>query len=765
MTEGIVFQVDTARVLQILAREIYDSPLAMLRENVQNAYDAVRMQFVRDGTLAPGGRIHVSVSEGQVAVADNGIGMTEAVLTANFWKAGSSGKQSEAAQRAGVVGTFGIGAMANFGVCTHLVVETRASGSDVTLRSSAARDLLKIGETCIALDRSTSSREVGTSVTATLDSKFSLSVAQARSYLDQFVSTLPVPVYLNDELISQCPIQSRLAIQGRVFTTVGSRTHAYQAASGTFDVQVDANGQALVHVHDLSLGGVSVAGEMWLLQGGGPLSGLRSNFGLAPVPVGGHFQFGGVANLSFLQPTAGREALSRETIVQASWFVAAAEQVAAEFIAGSSAADKSTAFMAWAMANERLDLIGRITIHVLPEGRDVELGMLQRHIGGRTAHYYTGTDGSILRTFANDSLCLLQIAQSNPRRGAQLKYVQNTLRLGQVPDRAQLTRLYRGPELSLAEASTVLRATAILRDDYLLPEANVELADISHGVAILVDRSGEAVQVRLARGGAQLRPVVECYDRAYDVFIPVVKDFIRVHVYPHVQQFVPSSTRQGVDALRRILQKNRELYRYEETERGDIEGLLGDYLSGTASMEQIVKVARSSVRGQSQRVSSGQVGTVENVVPDIVHSPVHPETGAGLDPSPPIVRDEVNSEMKVLTTSGRHPQLNNFSILLGLSDKLMREYADFFRSPHTTRIIWGGHRVIYIFTDATGRLSLYYDIQLQTAVAGATAGGGMFPTTTLITKRRIFVPVPEALTGEFSVSSGAKEFFVRFDML
>jgi molecular chaperone HtpG len=33
---------------------------------------------------------------------------------------------------------------------------------------------------------------------------------------------------------------------------------------------------------------------------------------------------------------------------------------------------------------------------------------------------------------------------------------------------------------------------------------------------------------------------------------------------------------------------------------------------------------------------------------------------------------------------------------LGLADRLMRTEAPFFRVAHTTRIIWGGHRVIYI---------------------------------------------------------------------
>ena len=65
----------------------------------------------------------------------------------------------------------------------------------------------------------------------------------------------------------------------------------------------------------------------------------------------------------------------------------------------------------------------------------------------------------------------------------------------------------------------------------------------------------------------------------------------------------------------------------------------------------------------------------------------------------------------------------------------------------------------------TGRLNLYYDIELREPIDYVNAGGGMFRTTTLITKNRIFVPVPEALAEEFKVASGPKEFFVRFDIL
>ena len=71
-----------------------------------------------------------------------------------------------------------------------------------------------------------------------------------------------------------------------------------------------------------------------------------------------------------------------------------------------------------------------------------------------------------------------------------------------------------------------------------------------------------------------------------------MKDFVRNEIYPRVQQFVPSSTRQGVDALRKILERNRELYRYEETETGELETMLRDLLP-SATMAEVLQRAQS----------------------------------------------------------------------------------------------------------------------------------------------------------------------------
>lgn len=767
MSSGIVFQVETTRVLQILSREIYDSPLALLRENLQNAYDAVRMRFAASGTLVDGGRIDIRVGNGEISISDNGIGMSESVLRENFWKAGSSGKHSESARKAGVVGTFGIGAMANFGVCTRLTVETRAEGSTQALRSVAERDKLKIAEECIILERVTSNRDIGTTVTASLGSEHPISAEQARRYLQPYVGTLRVPVYLNEELISGKTLDSQLPLACRQFTQLGTQSLKDDLCAGTFDVHADPNGQILIYVKDVTLGGNAIEGSMVLLQNGGQLMGLRSYFGLAPIPAIGTYQLGGVANLSFLQPTAGREALSRESIDQTTRLVGIAERAASQLLAENILADKNNAFLQWIVSHNQFPLAGKVSIRVLPDDKDVPMADVKSYIGGRTTHYYTGSDRHILTTFASEGTCLLHVVQGNPRRQVQLHYLTNILQIPQVPDSVQITRTYGPSELTAREASVILRIGSILRDDYLIPDIEPVLADISHQVSVFPNKVGDQLKIYIARSSPSLPPLLEFYDRAYELFTQFMKDFVRVQIYPRIQQFVPSSTRDGVEALRKILERNRELYRYEETEMGDFEGILGEFLQGTMSFTQVLQQAHSRARPQTQSVSQHQVGPVEKEVPGIVDSPVTQSIEDGMEfaPNPPIIRDSVFSNMKILTTSEKYPQLNGFTMLLGLSDRLMRTEAEFFHTPHTTRILWGGHRVVYIFTESTGRLNLYYDIELREPIDHAKASGGMFRTTTLITKNRIYVPVPETLAEEFKIANGPKEFFVRFDVL
>ena len=89
-------------------------------------------------------RIDVRLKPDTVTVSDNGNGMTADELESNYWYAGNSGKNTEDARKAGVVGTFGIGAMANFGIAERLEVETESSVTGERSRSSVAKENLSI---------------------------------------------------------------------------------------------------------------------------------------------------------------------------------------------------------------------------------------------------------------------------------------------------------------------------------------------------------------------------------------------------------------------------------------------------------------------------------------------------------------------------------------------------------------------------------------------------------------------------------------------
>ena len=62
-------------------------------------------------------------------------------------------------------------------------------------------------------------------------------------------------------------------------------------------------------------------------------------------------------------------------------------------------------------------------------------------------------------------------------------------------------------------------------------------------------------------------------------------------------------------------------------------------------------------------------------------------------------------------------------------------------------------------------VSLYYDIELKTPLESDQTGGAMFPTTTIVTKNRIYIPVPKSLEPAFQIINGDKEYFVRFNTI
>jgi len=203
--EQIPFEVEAGRVIELLARQIYQTPLALLRENSQNAFDAILMrQQKAPGSFVP--HVDVTIRPESIVIVDNGVGMSREEVRSNFWRAGSSGKNTAEAQAAGVVGTFGIGAMANFGIASELEVITESVATGERTRSFARKAELSTSKKCISIEDLLPTGEPGTTVVATCGTP--VNVLEATNYLRGFVAHILFEVNINGTPVSQQPYEN-----------------------------------------------------------------------------------------------------------------------------------------------------------------------------------------------------------------------------------------------------------------------------------------------------------------------------------------------------------------------------------------------------------------------------------------------------------------------------------------------------------------------------------------------------------------------------
>lgn len=749
--ERIPFEVDVNRVIEVLAGQIYQTPLALLRENAQNAFDAILMRRHRGGDFEP--RIDVTITDQEITIADNGIGMTADDLRRHYWHAGSSGKNNPEARAAGVVGTFGIGAMSNFGIADALQLETESAVTGERTRSAAQRATLSATEDCIELASTAPTGEPGTRVSATMPAG-TVDVAEATGYISDFVGLVPVPVLVNGELVSQQALESQLPppadAQPIDAGVLDSRL------SGSVRLRVTGVGEVWVHVHDLRFDGEPVAGDVVLRQGSGAIRTFRSGFGLAVAGVTSAYGLGGLANVEIFEPTAGREALRTGSLQILQDAVTDLDRLVSLTLAKLAQSDQSTAFMRWALDHGEIELCSLVRVRVEPDKQSVALGEIRERGQQGGVSYYAGSDTAIITAMASEDSPLVVLAGNNPRRQLERTYLERFCSAQELTDDAKVLSRKSITNWSLAEQAIVFRITSILASDYFLT-ANVDLGSLSHGLPVLVSRTAPAELV-LDPSGSTFNLIVELHDSDYAMFGGMVKDFVRNVIFPRVSDLVPSSTREGAEAFLKSIRRTRDVFEYEAE---DLESIWEKVLKGELSMDE---AARRSVSAAGQRVQvfdAAGTRNVAEVVPDL--GPMDPEDELG--PAPPILRAETDSDAKLLTVADGDPAIQGYRCFIALSDRAREERGEFFLQPHSTSVVWGGQKVLFVFEHHSGQFGLYYDLQAAHVVA-PESGGGPYATATIVLRNKVFIPVPADLADVFIPHGGErKRFEVRSDLL
>ena len=752
----IAFKVEFSRILELLADQIYQSPLALLRENTQNAFDAIRMRLYEGGDFKP--QIDVSVDEDSVIVRDNGIGMTAEELETHFWYAGKSGKNSDAARAAGVVGTFGIGALANFGIADELEVESESARTPERTLSSVRKVELSTDTQSISVVPIQATSVPGTIVRARLAPGSGTSVDDARNYLKGFVEFVDIPVFFNGELLSGASHRTVLPSDRSAWTEQHPDTEVAGVLSGDLEVLGMASGELRIALENIKIEArLGKPGSIVLLQDRSVIRTLRSGFGLATVAVQSHYRWGGIVDLPFLKPTAGREALDASSTQLLQRCISAIDKLIFPVAARHPESFANDGFLQWVVATRQFQLCGPIEVTPRPAGQPEALSSVVKHGGIR---YYGGRDPSIVSAYASDDEPLVVVSRRSPRRDCEVGYLR--LRgVEEVDTSPRVDSALPPTSYSFAQSALATRIARVLEEDYFLA-AEIRFGSISGGLPMLVTETGTPVVIYLDPGSTSVAPLLGLYRDDFDAFGPFVKDFVRSTVFPRISSLVPSSTREGAEAFLRHLRSNREWFEYELDDKGELAEILVELHAGRLSFAEATKRLVDNSRSFVEVSSAGTV-ELSSVVGGI-------ESGSDDEAAPDLLAarpgiDRRNEETTALILTSDEPVLHGYTCFLSLSARVQRERGEFFLQPHSTDVTWGGRKVMFYFQHHSGRFGLYYDILCPDLVA-ESAGGGPRATATILTKDRTFIPIPAEMAQAFLPKAGErKRLEVRCDIL
>lgn len=768
--EKIRYQLDVSRVLEVLTSQIYDSPYALLRENIQNAYDAILIRKFRNlGSFEP--LIKVTITDRMIKVEDNGIGMSSDELKNNFWRAGASGKNTTEARSAGVVGTFGIGGLANFGICQTLSVETESMTDGTRTKSVADRDTLSVEKDCILIEKLAPTGRPGTTITAEMASNRTIDVNNAISYLQPFVKHLQLPVIVNDVVVSLKSLEESCPSESHPWSRLVPRC-ASQSWQCDIEIRVSENGIVWTSIKNMQLNGTPLEGQVILKQGVGRVMTFRSGFGLASTGVSSHYSFGGVADMRILQPTAGRDALTDESIQTLQSLVSAVEEMIAPIIAETQYVDLNTSFMNWVIERNRYELCANLNITMMPGERKMNLREacgLSKRVG---VNSYSGYDEAIAKAYASDDNPLIRISRSNPRAKCEETYLAQYGNVTKVSDEPKLLNIRPDSSWTMPEAGLAFRLAEILETDYFVP-VRVQYGEISHNLPLLVKGDVKPVELTLSSKNPSITMLLECYNSDYPAFGSFVKDFTRNVVFPRISNLVPSSTREGAESFIKMLRRQHETFEYGLNDMRKMEEVIADFSKGNISFAEVVNVALATAQKQQQVVSVQDMQSAVSVIPDVIQNQevLQKEEArpAGIvffpfAPKPAIVRSDVETVAKLLVLE-ESTNTYGFKGLLRLADKAYYEKGEFFLQPHSTEVIWGGQRIIFIFKHMSGAFGFYYDVRLNELLSIPSAGRA-FETLTIVLKNSIFIPIPADLFQYFTpIGNEKKRFDVRYDIL
>lgn len=597
-----------------------------------------------------------------------------------------------------------------------------------------------------------------------------INVAEAIAYIAEFVSLVDVAVVVNGAFVSRKPVESIVPVVSEAIVIEGPFANPSGRLKAQSKIVISNNADIWMSLSELTWSGEPISGRVVLRSGSPNLRTFRSGFGLATTSVRSTYQFGGVADLLLLEPTAGREAITTTGMQLLQALMGEVDASISELLSQYPECDASSPFIAWAAAHRRFDLCGKLRMVVTPGDR-MTLETIKERSAVKPMLLYAGTDAGMLARNASEETPVLQPARNTQRRQCEQGYMAAYCRLEVVDDNPAVVNRKPRSLHSLAENALAFRLESILDTDYFV-RSEVGFGSMTHNLPLMAEKSGDRILITLDPDAHATKLMLDLYDMDYTAFGGMTKDFIRTSVFQRISDFVPSSTRQGAEAFLKAIKRPREMFEYEESDLGSLPRIWEEYEEGKISLDQAVARSRTAVRSSVHYVDGSTAVPARDIVPDVIDNEqtLHVDEtlrdqGQEYLALPPILRGDVSSRAKLMTIDASEPSLRGYRNFIAISDRVREEMGEFFLQPHRTSIVWGGQKTLFIFLHHSEQFGLYYDLQTREMVEAAS-GGGSFPTATIVLKDRIYIPVPDNIATSFVPGPGErKRFEVRSDIL
>ena len=714
MTDAFKVGIEFGSVLTAISKQIYDTPLAFIRENVQNAVDAVRMQTARETVHSDddGLAVHVTASPDLVEIRDNGIGMTLGDLKNLFWTIGASGKRTPEARAAGCVGMFGIGGFANFGVCSALSVTSRSEGEPSGHETRLSRaDIESAGGAIpeVTVSDSDAAGPRGTLVKGTMSEP--TDVDQLGDYLRDFVKFAEEYIYFNGELISRQPYEMPGSPEDRL-EALG--TGPQEWVHGDTSVQgrlYEAPGHTLrAELTAIQIDGAPARLNGWLRFENGAIDVLKRGFKLCATAVGTQIGVSGALDCDLLSPTAGRDSLDSESAALIASITACMERAAVIAVLESSERiAQHTRIFRYVRSNGLIGQIGNTVVDLADGSESTLADIHHRSEGDVRVFFSTSRNARLAHLLQTRGHIVVQLPSDAHKQRAAREFLTSYRSAEPFEGRVECVETYTGltrfEKLFLSELEETILGAFEVTSAELVP------GQLSEDIPVYSpDTTGSDLTIFVDVRHAEITKLQGL--GITSLFRSMVVAFCREYLGPTLKAHSPKFFGSGAVNLDFLSKRRSELW---VLLTNDIEVLT----RGT----------------QRQVVRSSDVQVVQ--------------AGGGGQGQQPESEDGAR-EPKLVRIEGSEDFADLFGYYLRIPTSATVAYGDVIQQCEDRAAVWAGNKITLFASDGIST-AFQFEVRLDQLIttSGATTGGGTGATQMTPPVQALFeglyFPIPETL--------------------